>query len=66
MIELTREGDRLFAQATNQGKLEIHALSDNAFFSDEIDAEMRFDDTDPVNGVVLVQGGQIMPGTRLR
>jgi len=66
VIELTREGDRLFAQATNQGKLEIHALSDNAFFSDEVDAEMHFDDADPVNGVVLVQGGQVMPGTRLR
>jgi CubicO group peptidase (beta-lactamase class C family) len=66
VIELTREGDRLFAQATNQPRLEIFALDDNAFFSNEVDAELRFDSTDPANGVVLNQGGRLLKGTKIQ
>ena len=64
-VELTREGERLFAQATNQPKLEIFALDENAFFSDEVNAELRFNDADPANAVVLDQGGVRMNGVRL-
>jgi CubicO group peptidase (beta-lactamase class C family) len=66
VIELTREGDRLFAQAANQPKLEIFALGDNAFFSDAVDAELRIDPADPVNGVVLDQGGQQLKGKKIQ
>jgi CubicO group peptidase (beta-lactamase class C family) len=66
VIELTREGDRLFAQATNQPRLQIHALGENAFFSNEVDAELRFDDADPANGVVLDQGGMLLKGKKIQ
>ena len=66
VIELTREGDRMFAQATNQPKLEIFALDDNAFFSDAVDAELRIDPADPVNGVVLNQAGQQFKGKKIQ
>jgi len=64
-VELTREGERLFAQATNQPKLEIFALDENAFFSDAVNAELRFNDADPANAVVLDQGGTRMNGVKL-
>jgi hypothetical protein len=66
VIELTREGDRLFAQATNQPRLQIHALGENAFFSNEVDAELRFDDADPASGVVLDQGGMLLKGKKIQ
>jgi CubicO group peptidase (beta-lactamase class C family) len=66
VIELTRDGDRLFAQATNQPKLQIHALGNDAFFSNEVDAELRFNDADPANGVVLDQGGMLLKGKKIQ
>jgi CubicO group peptidase (beta-lactamase class C family) len=66
VIELTRDGDRLFAQATNQPKLQIYALGDDAFFSNEVDAELRFNDADPANGVVLDQGGMLLKGKKIQ
>jgi hypothetical protein len=66
VIELTREGDRLFAQANNQPKLEIFALDDNVFFSDAVDAELHIDPADPVNGVVLNQAGQQIKGKKIQ
>jgi hypothetical protein len=66
VIELTREGERLFAQATNQPKLQIYALGDDAFFSNEVDAELRFNDADPANAVVLDQGGMLLKGKKIR
>lgn len=65
VVTLTREGERMFAQGTNQPKLEIFALGDDTFFSNVVDAELHFDDADPGKGVVLVQGGQRMKGMKL-
>jgi D-alanyl-D-alanine carboxypeptidase len=65
VIELKREGDRFFAQGTGQPKLEIFALNEKVFFSNELDAELRFDGADPVNDVVLSQGGQLLKGKRI-
>ena len=67
VLELTRDGDRYFAQATGQGKLEIFPSSDTQFFAREVDAEISFE---PVAGqagqtLVLKQGGRTLPGRRL-
>lgn len=65
VIELSRDGDRLFAQANNQPKLQIYALGDNAFFSDQANAELRFNDADPANAVVLNQNGMQFNGKKI-
>jgi len=61
VLELTREGDRYFAQATGQGRLEIFPMSESAFFSQQVDAEISFDGQD----LVLKQGGRNTPGRKL-
>ena len=61
VLELTREGDRYFAQATGQGKLEIFPMSETVFFSDQADAEISFEG----EGFVLKQGGRNTPARRL-
>lgn len=61
VLELTREGDRYFAQATGQGKLEIFPMSETAFFSRQVDAEISFEG----QTLVLKQGGRSTPGRKL-
>lgn len=66
-ITLSREGERYFAQATGQRKIEIFPASEDVFFSRDVNAELRFEkgaDGAPV--VVLHQNGQATPGKRLQ
>lgn len=62
VMELSREGERYFAQATGQGKTEIFPLSESAFFSEAVDAEISFDEG---GGFVLKQGGRNIPARKL-
>lgn len=64
ILELSRDGDRYFAQATGQGKLEIFAASDTVFFARAVDAEVRFDGSDS-SQLVLHQNGQQIKAPRL-
>jgi hypothetical protein len=66
-LQLSRDGDRFFAQRTGQQKLQIFALSDNAFFCDEVDAEIRFEPATAQSpaGVVLNQGGRELQGKKI-
>jgi CubicO group peptidase (beta-lactamase class C family) len=66
-ITLSREGERYYAQATGQRKIEIFPASEDVFFSRDVNAELRFEkgaDGAPV--VVLHQNGQATPGKRLQ
>ncbi len=66
-ITLSREGERYYAQATGQRKIEIFPASEDVFFSRDVKAELRFGkaaDGAPI--VVLHQNGQATPGTRLQ
>ena len=64
ILELSREGDRYFAQATGQGKLEIFAQDENVFFARAVEAEVRFDGTDS-SYLVLHQNGRQTRAPRL-
>ncbi|MCA1855777.1 serine hydrolase [Massilia oculi] len=67
VLELTRDGDRYFAQATGQGRLEIFPMSETAFFSQQVDAEISFEQVAGREGqtLVLKQGGRSTPGRKL-
>jgi CubicO group peptidase (beta-lactamase class C family) len=66
VIELGRSNGHYFAQANGQRKLEVIPLSDSAYVSDEINAELRFDDPAHPEQVVLVQGGQKHAGKKIQ
>ena len=67
ILTITREGDHLFAQATNQPKFELFAESSKAFFLKVVDAQISFD-TDAEGkalGLTLHQAGAHLPAKRL-
>jgi CubicO group peptidase (beta-lactamase class C family) len=65
-IAITREGDRIFAQATGQPKFEIFPESETRFFLKVVDAQIEFirDADGKVTGLVLHQNGRDLPGKR--
>jgi CubicO group peptidase (beta-lactamase class C family) len=67
VLTVTREGDRLFAQATGQPRFEIFPSSETEFFVKLVDARLVFEVgvEGPAASVTLHQAGQVVPGPRL-
>lgn len=66
-ITVTREGDRLYAQATNQPRFRIYPTSKTSFVYHVVEARLTFTfkDDGRAIGVVLKQNGLTLPGVRL-
>ncbi|HEX9940497.1 MAG TPA: serine hydrolase [Thermoanaerobaculia bacterium] len=66
VLTITREGDKIFAQATGQPKLEIFPESETRFFLKEVDAQLEFvrGEGGQVTGLKLHQGGRVMEAKR--
>jgi tetratricopeptide (TPR) repeat protein len=62
-ITITREGNHLFAQATNQQKFEIFPKSETEFYYKVVDAQITFE-TDKEQ-LTLHQGGRHLPGKKV-
>lgn len=58
-LDITRDGEQLFVQATNQGKFPLFAESDRMFFLKVVDAQLEFsrDSSGKVTGALLHQNG---------
>lgn len=67
MIMVTREYDRLFAQATGHPRLEIFAESEKDFFAKVMDAQITFatDDSASATALVLHQNGRDTIATKI-
>jgi CubicO group peptidase (beta-lactamase class C family) len=67
-FRLTREGRRLFMQATGQGPAEAFATSETRFFFRVADAQIEFTigDDGRASVLTLFQGGQVLPAKRVR
>ena len=67
ILTVTREGGRLFAQATGQQKFEIFPESEREFFLKVTDAQITFnlDASGRAASLVLHQAGRDMPAKRL-
>lgn len=67
LFTITREGARLFAQATGQGRAEVYAESETKFFLKVVEAEIEFGEV--VDGkaglLTLRQAGRDMPAKRV-
>src|SRR5690606_6452155 len=67
-ITITEAEGALFAQATGQENFPIFADSDSTFFYRVVDAQITFqrDADGNVSGLILHQGGQNLPGPKVR
>lgn len=67
VFTVTRDGDRLRAQLTGQGKIEIFPESETEFFYKIVDAQITFhkDDAGRVTHLVLHQNGAHMKAERV-
>jgi len=66
ILAITREGDHLFAQATNQPKFEIYPKGPRDFFFKVVDAQITFDSDGKTNAssLTLHQNGMHLPAKR--
>jgi len=66
-LTVTREDDRIFAQATGQPRFEIFAESETEFFLEVVDAQITFvvGAGGAAESLILHQGGRDMPGKRV-
>ncbi len=66
-ITITRNGTQLFGQATGQGQFELFAKSATEFFLKIVEAQVTFSVKDSkVESMTLFQGGQVMPGKKIK
>ncbi len=67
VLTITREGDGLFAQATNQSKLQIFPETPKDFFYKGVDAQITFetDGQGRASALVLHQNGRDMRAARI-
>jgi len=68
IITILRRGDRLFSQATGQPEVELFPESETRFFLKVVDAQVDFslDASGRVTALVLHQGGQDLPGKKIK
>lgn len=67
VLEVTREGDGLFVEATGQQKLPVFAENETTFFYKVVDAQLSFElgSDGKATSVMLHQGGFSQPGKRI-
>jgi serine-type D-Ala-D-Ala carboxypeptidase/endopeptidase len=67
VLTVTREGNRLFAQATGQGKAEIFPEGERHYFYKIVDAQITFepDERGRAARLILHQHGRDMPALRI-
>ncbi len=68
ILTITREGDKLFGQATGQPKAQIFPEGDREFFYKVVDAQITFeaDSSGRVTSLTLHQNGMNMPAKRVQ
>lgn len=67
ILTISRDGDRLFLQATNQPRFELFAEGDKEYFLKVVEASVTFvtDDTGRATALVLHQNGANVTGKRV-
>jgi len=67
-ITVTREGAKLFIQATGQQRFEVFASAETEFYLEVVEASITFnaDESDEITSLTLHQGGQHVPGKKVK
>lgn len=68
VLTIIKDGDRLFAQATGQGRNEIFPESEKDYFLKVVDAQITFvkNDKGEVTQLILHQGGSDRPAPKIK
>jgi CubicO group peptidase (beta-lactamase class C family) len=68
VLTITKEGDKLFAQLTGQGKLAVEAVSKTQFTISEVKANITFekDSAGKVTGLILSQGARTVNAKKIK
>ncbi|HLM01159.1 MAG TPA: DUF3471 domain-containing protein, partial [Pyrinomonadaceae bacterium] len=68
ILTVTREGNKLMAQATGQPSAELFPESETKFFLRVVDAQITFekDAAGRVTGLILHQGGRNIPAKKIK
>jgi len=67
-ILITREDEKLMGQATGQPKVELYPEAETKFFLKVVDGQVEFikSEDGKVTGLILIQGGQRLPGKKVK
>jgi CubicO group peptidase (beta-lactamase class C family) len=66
ILTITKEGGKLFAQATGQGRLPIYASAEDKFFNKQVEVSMEFvKEGDKVKEMVFKQGGAVIHAPKI-
>lgn len=68
IMVISKEGDRLMAQATGQPKLQLFAESQTKFFVKEANVQIEFvvDGSGKATSLMVYQGGQSLPAKKIK
>ena len=68
VLSITKEGNKLYSQATGQAKFPIFPETERLFYLKVVPAKIEFikEDSGEVNSIILYQGGREMPGKRVK
>jgi hypothetical protein len=67
-VVITKEDGKLMGQATAQPKVELYPETETKFFLKVVNGQVEFqkDDAGKVTGLILIQGGQRLPGRKVK
>jgi len=67
-VVITKENGRLMGQATGQPKVELYPETETKFFLKVVDGQVEFVQSEDrkVTGLILIQGGQRLPGKKIK
>jgi len=68
LVVITKEDGKLMGQATGQPKVELFPEAETKFFLKVVNGQVEFVKSEDgrVNGLVLIQGGQKLPGRKIK
>ena len=67
ILTVTKDGNRLFGQATGQGKLPFYPSAENKFFTKDVEAHMEFiKEGDHISKLIWYQGGQKIDAPKIK
>ena len=64
-IRITRDGQQLYAQGTNQIRVELYPGNETTFFNDHTEALITFSNEQPARSITLRQLNRLRQGNRI-